>query len=51
MSDVIADSVKLMTSGFLKGGNTKDENSLIGMILKTLEILDSVIVWKGWDSN
>lgn len=48
VSDGIAGSAKLMTSGFLKAGNTKDEDSLVGMILKALEILDNtVIVWWG----
>lgn len=52
VSDGIAGFAKLMTSGFLRGRNTKDENSLAGMILKALEILDnSVIVWEGRGSN
>lgn len=52
VSDRIAGSAKLRTSGFLKGGNTKDEDSLVGKILKALEILDnSVIVWEGRGYN
>lgn len=45
----IACVAKLMTSGFLKQGNIKDEESLVGMIGKALEILDnnSVTVWDG----
>lgn len=40
-------NAKLMTSGFLKQGNTKDDVRLVGMIGKALEILDnnSFTVW------
>lgn len=52
VSDGIAASAELMTSGFPRGRSTKDENSLVGMILKALEILDnSAIVWEGRGSN
>lgn len=50
--DGIACSAKIMTSGFLKQGNTKDEECLVGMIVNALEILDNrVNVWEGRGYN